>query len=83
MNQLLFEIYVPALMQKFDVKVPKDIYLYQAIALISEALEKYTNGVYRSNDDAVLCSKESGLILNVNSTPTELGLINGSQLILI
>ena len=83
MDYYVFDIYVPALMQSFDVRVPKDIYLYQAISLISEALEKYTDGVFRASDDSVLCNKENGLMLNVNSTPTELGLVNGTQLILI
>lgn len=83
MNQFLFEIYVPSLMKSFDVRVPKDIFLYQAIPLITEALEKYTDGVYKASDDEVLCNKENGLMLNLNSTPIELGLLNGSQLVLI
>lgn len=83
MDKYLIEVYLPYTGKAYDVRIPADITIADAINLISVALEKVTGGVYRSSKDAVLCSKENQQILDINRTADELNLKNGSQLILI
>ena len=83
MDKYLMEVYLPYTGKSYDVRVPSDITIADAINLISVALEKVTDGVYRSTKDAVLCDRDNRQILDVNKTAEELNLKNGSQLILI
>lgn len=83
MDKLLVEVYLPYTGKAYDIRLPSDIVIADAIQLICSALEKVTNSVYRAADDAVLCDKDSKQILDINKTAVELNLKNGSQLILI
>lgn len=83
MDDYLIEIYLPYTGKIYDIAVPSDIIIADAIELISSALEKLTDGVYRFSRDAVLCDKESNSILDINKKAFELGIRNGTRLILI
>lgn len=83
MDKYLIEVYLPYTGKSYDLRIPSDITIADAINLISIALEKVTDGVYRSTKDSVLCDRENRQILDINKTADELNLKNGSQLILI
>ena len=83
MMRLLLEIYLPAALRSFDVRVPADMRLSQAVQLISAALAQMSGALYGADDTSVLCDRDSGEILNINMTVWELGLRNGSRLMLI
>lgn len=83
MNKLLIKVYVPALEDDFDIFIPDDLQLNEVISFISKAVEQYSEGQYRSNSKEILCEKESGNILDINYSAYELGIYNGSKLVLI
>lgn len=83
MNKLMLEIYLPAAHTSFDVRFPSDIRLAELLGLAAGAISQLSGGLYDADGNAVLCDRKSGAILNINMTPWELGLRNGSQLMLI
>lgn len=83
MNKLMVEIYLPAALRAYDVKLPANLPLYQIVPLIGQAISRLSGGLYAADDSTILLQQESGAILNINMTPAELGLCNGSRLILV
>ena len=82
-NKVLVEIFVPASGESFDVRIPLDIKMYEALQLVSSALNELSNGKYRATGQAVLCDAKTGIIYNINMEVAELGIHNGSRLLLI
>ena len=83
MDKLLIEVHLPYTGKSYDIRIPYDITIADAINLISFSLAKVTDGGYRFSDDAVLCDRETQQMLDINKTACELNLKNGSQLVLI
>ena len=83
MKKVLVEIYLPSTNQEFDVILPKRIYVYQAVKVIADMMNKLTNGVFIQNDETVLCNKNTGEIFSMNKTIEELSLKNGAKLMLL
>ena len=82
-SKALVEIIVPAADVKFDVYIPLESRMEEVLRLVSAALSDLTNGKYKATDDTVLCDAESGIIFNVNMAVAELGIRNGSRMMLI
>lgn len=83
MNKILVEVYLPAALKAFDVRIPADMPFSQTISLVADALTQLSGYFYQADGSAILCDRQSGKILNVNMTAWELGLKNGSKLMLI
>lgn len=83
MNKLIVEVYLPAALHAYDVRLPADIPLYQSVPLIGQACSRLSDGLYAADASGLLLQREDGAILDINMTPTELGLRNGSRLMLI
>ena len=82
MNEILIELYVPALGKSFDVFIPAGAKMYEVSALVTSAVEKLADGLFIPNG-AVLCNRIDGQPLDANTTPAILKLRNGAQLLLI
>ena len=78
MKKILVEIYLPSTFQVFDVILPKKIYVHEAIKLISNMMNKLSNGTFVANEETILCNRDSGEILGTNKTIEELALRNGA-----
>lgn len=83
MTKLIVEVYLPAALRSFDVRIPADMRLFQITPLVSEALAQISGALYSPTAEPLLCDLESGEILNINMTAWNLGLRNGSRLMLI
>lgn len=83
MNKILVQVYIPAVDNSYDVFIPKDSKLHEIIELMCAVFEKLADGYFAIAKDTVLCDKHTGTILNINMSVSELGLRNGSKLILI
>lgn len=83
MNKLTVEVYLPAVLKSFDVKIPANMRLSQITPLVSEALAQMSGELYSADAASLLCDLKSGEILNINMTAWDLGLRNGSRLMLI
>ena len=82
-HKALVEIFVPASGDKFDVFIPLESKMSEVLKLVSSALSDLSGGRYQATDDAVLCDADSGIIFNINMEVAELGIRNGSRLMLI
>lgn len=83
MTKLQLNVSLPATMDCYDVQVPAEATLGEVTPLIAKGLAQVSQGRYISSVDAVLCDYQTGSILNINMSLWDLGLRNGSKLILI
>ncbi|MCP8969372.1 EsaB/YukD family protein [Ectobacillus ponti] len=83
MNKALVEIFLPAANASFDVYIPLDSQMSEVLALVSAALSDVSGGKYKAADNAILCDADTGIIYNINMAVAELGIRNGSRLMLI
>lgn len=83
MNKILISVYVPSLATTYEIFIPMEVRLHEIIGFISTAVEQYSEGQYRSNHKEVLCEKKDGKVLDINYSAYELGISNGSKLVLI
>jgi peptide subunit release factor 1 (eRF1) len=83
MNKVLVEILLPATDQSFDVFIPLDSRMSDVLQMVSTLLSELSDGKFKASRDAVLCDAASGIIFNINMFVSELGIKNGSKLMLI
>ncbi len=83
MNKALVEVYLPAAGKSFDVQIPLNLKVWEIASMLSKAFEDFSNGCFSSSDQTTLCDRDTGAILNLNITAEELGIKNGSKLMLI
>lgn len=83
MNELILEIYLPAALRSFDLRVPADLPLREITMLAAKLLCGMSNGLYSAKGAPLLCDRATGEILNINMTPEALGLHSGSRVMLI
>lgn len=83
MNKVLIEVLLPASGEIYDVRIPLDSQLGEVAMLVMKQLEILSKGRFVANDTTVLCDAQSGKILDINKFVAELGIQNGSRLMLI
>jgi len=82
-EKILVEVYVPAARATFDVFVPVTLRVHEATKLIAAMLNGLTEGKLVTDQNSALCERQSGKMLNINMRVSELGMMNGSKLMLI
>lgn len=82
MDKIIVEIFVPALNITKDILIPTNIQMYKVIIAIEKILTELTNGRYLGNE-TILCYRDDGGIVDANHSAGELGLKNGSRLMII
>lgn len=83
MEKILVEVYVPSLMKSFDIFIPYVSQLGTVLELIKKAVNEITDGLFVPMDNTVICNFETGKILDINKSVSELEICNGSRLMLI
>lgn len=83
MNYVIVEVYLSAAGRTYDIKIPRCSQMWEVTKLVAQALEELSDGLYKASEDSVLCHRATGTIFNINYSIEELGIMNGSQLILI
>lgn len=83
MDKVLVEIYVPALDFSFDVFIPLRSPMYEVLDLIKKAVVEMSDKRFVADENTAVCHREDGTIINVNMSVFELGIHNGSKLMLI
>lgn len=82
MDKILVEVYIPASDETYDIMIPQHSKLFEVMYLLASTLSELTEG-YELTTDTPVCNRKTGEILDINSTVKELGLINGSKLMLM
>ncbi len=83
LNTIIVEVYFPSLGKSFDIEIPITLRFHQITDLIEQTVCRITGGQYAPSGEAVLCDRESGIIYDINFSPDQQCLINGSRLLLI
>lgn len=83
MDSILVELYLPAADISYDVYIPLQSKLHEVILLLVSTFSSLSGAYFASYEDTVLCDKASGNVLDINFSAEELGLQNGSKLMLI
>ncbi|MDF2820871.1 MAG: hypothetical protein K0R15_1312 [Clostridiales bacterium] len=83
MNKILVEVYLPVADISYDVFIPTKSKLFEVLPLLSKSISELSGGLYLATEDTILCNYNDGAIYNINLSVEELGLKNGSKLILI
>lgn len=83
MKKVLVEVFVPVIDAKYDVFIPSASQMSEVLELLKKAVTDLSKGRFIATDETALCYRENGAIINVNMTVFELGIHNGSKLMLI
>ncbi|QCJ44174.1 methyltransferase [Bacillus sp. S3] len=83
MDKVLVEVFIPAANQTFDIFLPLKSKLHEVVLLVGNTLTELSQGYYTGTEQTVLCDRHTGEIFNINNTVEELGLKNGSKLMLL
>ncbi|MDE6749053.1 MAG: EsaB/YukD family protein, partial [Lachnospiraceae bacterium] len=81
-GESLIELYLPAIGTGYDTSIPGNQRIGEIISLLEREVEEETGGVFCPKN-SVLCEREAGIILDVNLTPKQHGILNGTRLMLI
>jgi hypothetical protein len=83
MEKILVEVFLPAANKSFDVYIPLKLRFYEVTFMIAKAVSELSNGFFNAQEVSLFCEKSTGKLLNVNRSSEELGLKNGSKLMLL
>lgn len=83
MEKALVEIFVPAADTSYDVYIPLSCRMSEVLMLVNKVIGDLLEGKFRPTGETILCDKETGIIFNINLSVMELGIKNGSKLMLI
>lgn len=83
MSKVLVEVILPAADRKFDVYIPLESKLSEVKTLVTGVLNDLADSKFKGDESTILCDAENGIIYNINMVVAELGIRNGSKLMLI
>ncbi len=83
MDKILIEVFIPVAGKVFEIFVPSELMMHEALELICKMVTQMCDGVFVAGKDTVICHRDTSDILNINLSVSELGLNNGSKLMLI
>lgn len=83
MKKVLVEVFVPVIDARYDVFIPNTSPMSEVLELLKKAVADLSDRHFVPTDETAICYRENGAIVNVNMTVHELGIHNGSKLMLI
>lgn len=83
MKKVLVEVMLPAADRQFDVFIPLECSIRDITRMLEAALTELSAGKFEAANSSFLCDAETGKILSFDNMAWELGIQNGSRLILI
>lgn len=83
MNKIMIELYLPAARVSYDVRIPGESRIGEIIPLLAACMSELAEGYYVPNTDSLLCDRNTGVVLDINLTVNEMGILNGTKLMLI
>lgn len=83
MDKILVNVFVPVLNTDYDIFLPPASRMSAVLELIKKAVTELSDGIFIANRDTAICYRADGGILDLNLTVSELGIGNGTRLMLI
>lgn len=82
-NKILVEILCAATGNIYDVQISSDCLMHEALTLIKAILDDFEKGKYATDGSTLIYNAENGKVVNLNNYVCELGLHNGSRLVIV
>lgn len=82
-NKVCVDLVVPSIEEKYNVFIPINKKTIEIIFLLNKAINEMTDGVFPMSDTLSLINAEDGSIYDTDRTFYEMGILNGSKLILL
>ena len=83
MDKILVNVYVPILNISYDIFIPIQSQLFEITEMIKRAISELSDGRFMASQETTVSLRVNGEILDINSTVFELGVGNGTKLMLI
>ena len=83
MEMVIVEINVPSISTSFDFKIPTGFKVSEVIDEIVRILEVTQNNINFDTDIRLLCDMNNGKIMNPDKLMADLGIKDGSKLMLV
>ena len=83
MNKININIFIPGLDMDFDVELPINLEMKDAIKKIKKAINEMTEGAYVISENMKLYEKSTGKLININNIVKYSGLTNGCSVLMI
>lgn len=83
MNKVLVEIYIPVAGKCYDMFIPTHLMMHEVLEMVCKLATQLSGGLFIADENTAICNRIDGTILNINLSVNELGLKNGSKLMLI
>lgn len=83
MDKVIVEVYVPVIDNTFDMFLPLQSPMSEVLELMKRAVIEMSDGRFQADENTILCRREDGTILNINLSVYELGIQNGTKLMLV
>lgn len=82
-NKVIVSISLPATGKTYDFWVPKNMQVFQITPLVVNILESKERNFFVKDPNNTFALKDSGELIDQDRTLEELGLKNGTQLVLV
>lgn len=82
-NKVLTEIYLAASGKSYDIYLSEDMYVNEAVKLLSEIFDEISEGFFSSGDINFLCDRHTGKIYPSDKTLRQLQIKNHSSLMFV
>ncbi len=83
MDKVLVEVYLPSAKQSKDVWISRTSKIYEILLLLKKAFGELYKEYFIPNDMTMLYDRQTGKTLDIGKTIYELGIENGTKLMLI
>ena len=83
MEKLLIHLYVPALMQDYDLFVPQDVPIARVILVLTDGVAQQSQGKYCPSQRECLIPAGADAPLRPDKTLADYGIQDGEMLLLI
>lgn len=83
MQAIIVEIYVPAISASFDFRLPSTGRIGDIVGEVVRILETTQQNLLFDKEQPMLCDQERGIVLKNQGTVAEVGLQDGSRLLLV
>lgn len=83
MQTIIVEVFVPAVSESFDFRLPSTAYLKDVVDEVIRILEATQHNLMFDKEQPMLCDRNCNKALNLWETVAEAGLQDGVRLILV
>ncbi len=83
MSKIIVEVYLPVAQTEYDLLIPADMPFYKVTPLVAQIVTGVAEGFFISDDNSLLVDRDNGIAFDINMTAREMGLKNGSRIMLV